>query len=449
MEFPLHFIEHLGGTPGFDLAPFNEAHLNPAPVSIRYNPNKQIQIDPSLTKVPWSNTGYYLPSRPSFIMDPLWHAGTYYVQEASSMFLEEVVRQTMDLSKSLKVLDLCAAPGGKSTLLQSIISNKSLLVCNEVIRTRVSVLMENMMKWGGMNAVVTHNDPADFTHLDGFFDLMVVDAPCSGSGLFRRDAEAMKEWSMGNVQLCVGRQQRILADAWESLKEEGVLIYSTCSFSEMENEEMVEWVMQQFEVEPLRIRVEVSWGITESITRSGGYGYRFWPDKVKGEGFFIAAFQKKSMEKDFFYKIRKYQLPSKKEQQIADAFVRSSNAYTWIMQGKYMSALDPDHVDVVHYLMERLQVRYAGVEAGMVLHDDFVPEQGLALSYDIRPQSDLYNLSEARAIAFLKKDELKVEDLSKGLHWVGYQGWGLGWIKSLGSRINNYYPKEWRIRRSG
>jgi NOL1/NOP2/fmu family ribosome biogenesis protein len=309
--------------------------------------------------------------------------------------------------------------------------------------------MENMMKWGGMNAVVTNNDPADFTHLNGFFDLMVVDAPCSGSGLFRRDAEAMKEWSMGNVHLCVGRQQRILADAWEALKEEGVLIYSTCSFSEMENEAMVDWIMQQFEVESLQVRIETEWGITESVTRSRGYGYRCWPDKVKGEGFFIAAFQKKSPVHEAGYKIRKYQFPSKKEQQIADAFMQSDDPYSWIMQGKYMSAVRSGHIDAVHYLMERLQVRYAGVEAGMVLHDDFVPEQGLALSYSIRPKLDLYHLSAEQAIAYLKKEELNAADFSKGLHWVGYQGWGLGWIKSLGNRINNYYPKEWRIRRSG
>jgi 16S rRNA C967 or C1407 C5-methylase (RsmB/RsmF family)/NOL1/NOP2/fmu family ribosome biogenesis protein len=447
VDFPLHFIEHLFDAPGFDIAAFSDAHQQATPVSIRYNPNKKISIDPSLLKVPWTNNGYYLPVRPSFIMDPLWHAGVYYVQEASSMFLEEVVRQTMDLSQALKVLDLCAAPGGKSTLLQSMISNESLLVSNEVIRTRVSVLMENMMKWGGMNVVVTHNDPADFQKVGGFFDLMVVDAPCSGSGLFRRDAEAMKEWSMGNVQLCAGRQQRILADAWEALKEEGVLIYSTCSFSELENEAMVEWIIQQFEVESLRIHIEPAWGITESVTRSGGYGYRCWPDKVKGEGFFLAAFRKKSPVHESVYKVRKYYFPSKKDQQIADAFVHSGNPYTWIMQGKYMSAVGPVHVDVVHYILERLQVRYAGVEAGMVLHDDFMPEQGLALSYNIRPRSELHNLTEAQAISYLKKEELDPAIFSKGLQWVGYQGFGLGWLKSLGNRINNYYPKEWRIRR--
>lgn len=448
MNFPLHFTDHLYNAFGFDAEAFTVAHLQPPPVSLRYNPHKKVDIDVGLEKVPWTSNGYYLPERPSFIMDPLWHAGVYYVQEASSMFLEEVVRQNVDLSQSLKVLDLCAAPGGKTTLLQTMITDDSLLVCNEVIRTRVSVLTENVMKWGGMNVVVTHNDPASFSKLAGFFDLVVIDAPCSGSGLFRRDKEAMGEWSMGNVQLCSERQKRIVADAWKALKEDGVLVYATCSFSESENESMVEWLMHEFEVQPLPVVLKESWGITECITRSGGYGYRFWPDKVKGEGFFLAAFRKKSVEKVPGVKVKKYQFPSKREQEIVRASIADADTCAWIMQGKYISGVNPKQVDNIHYVMERLQVRYAGVEVGMVMHDVFAPEQGLATSYNIRPNFTMYDFTQDQAISFLKKDVLDAGLISKGLHWVGYNGFGLGWIKALGNRVNNYYPKEWRIRKS-
>lgn len=447
MDFPKDFIAHLHDAPGFDVDAFIAAHQLAPPVSVRFNPHKKTVIDPVLEKVPWTNTGYYLPERPSFIMDPLWHAGAYYVQEASSMFLEEVVRQTVDLSQSLHVLDLCAAPGGKSTLLQSLITEDSLLVCNEVIRTRVSILTENMMKWGGMNVVVTHNDPAAFSTLGGFFDIMVVDAPCSGSGLFRRDAEAMGEWSMGNVQLCSERQKRILADAWGALKEDGVLVYSTCSYSVAENEGMIAWLMEEFAVESLRIRLEEGWGIEETMIRSGGYGYRCWPEKVKGEGFFLAAFRKTSGGRKPQIKIKKYITPSKKDQAIAHDFITATTPYEWFMQGKYMSAVHPRNMDAIHYLMEHLQVRYAGVEAGMVLHDVFMPEQGLATSYKIRPKFIMHNLSAEQAIHFLKKEEMDPRLFPKGLCYVGYNDFGLGWIKSLGNRVNNYYPKEWRIRK--
>ena len=447
MNFPPHFIDHLQHAPGFDADSFTTAHLHPPPVSVRYNPKKKLQDRPALESIPWSKNGFYLPARPAFILDPLWHAGVYYVQEASSMLLEEVVRQTMDLQQPLKVLDLCAAPGGKSTLLQSLITEDSLLVSNEVIRTRVAILSENIMKWGGMNVVVTHNDPSDFSQLEGFFDLMVVDAPCSGSGLFRRDEDAIQEWSRGNVQLCAERQQRILADAWQALKEDGVLIYATCSFSEAENEEMVEWLIRSFDVEPLRIVVQESWGVTESVSRNGGYGYRCWPDKVKGEGFFIMACRKKSAQRESAFKIRKYNFPSKKEQEIADAFVVSSFTHQWILQGKYIAAVHAQQVDAVHYLMERLQVRYAGVEAGTVMHDEWIPEQGLATSFLLQPQLPLHELSKDDALAFLKKETMAPDQFPKGFCWVGHQGFGLGWIKSLGNRVNNYYPKEWRVRK--
>jgi len=446
VKFPDHFIEHLQNTQGFEEEAFASSHQHPIPVSVRYNSRKKITPDSVAEKIPWTAHGYYLPERPSFILDPLWHAGAYYVQEASSMFLEHVMRQSVDLDQSLNVLDLCAAPGGKSTLLQSILSKNSLLVCNEVIQSRVSILRENMIKWGGMNAVVTHNDPVDFASLQGFFDVIVVDAPCSGSGLFRRDAKAMNEWSMSNVKLCAERQKRILADVWSALKEDGVLIYSTCSYSSMENEMILDWIIDHFQVEPLSVQLADVWGIEEVVTSKGAFGYRFWPHRVKGEGLFMAVLRKRSQETEKQLKVRKYVNVSAKEKKAAESFVRSHDDMEWIMQGKYLAAILPVHYDTIQYLMERLRVRYAGVECGVLMHDIFVPEHPLSMSVDLSPKQELFSLIKEQALDYLRRKDMYPQGIGPGLHWVGYQEFGLGWVKCIGNRINNYYPKEWRIK---
>ena len=203
------------------------------------------------------------------------------------MFLEQALKQTVDLSQPLKVLDLCAAPGGKSTHLLSLISKESLLVSNEVIRSRANILNDNIVKWGCSNVVVTNNDPKDFQRLENYFDVIVIDAPCSGSGLFRRDPEAIEEWSEQNVALCSQRQQRILADVLPALKNGGVLIYSTCSYSKEEDELICEWLKNELIINNEKLIISPEWNIVQSEG-----GYRFWPDKVKGEGFFIACFRK-------------------------------------------------------------------------------------------------------------------------------------------------------------
>ncbi|HYO23166.1 MAG TPA: Fmu (Sun) domain protein, partial [Flavisolibacter sp.] len=236
MKLPEEFLDSLEGVAGFDKEAFIQVHNEAqAPTSIRINPAKASMVNGewSITigsssavqhsqQIPWTQYGFYLAQRPSFTFDPFFHAGCYYVQEASSMFLEQAFTQLLNLSKPLKVLDLCAAPGGKSTHIQSLLSAESLLVSNEVIKTRSIVLTDNIIRWGCKNVFVTNNDPRAFQKLTGYFDVMVVDAPCSGSGLFRKDEAAIEEWSLNNVTLCSQRQQRILADALPALKEDGL-----------------------------------------------------------------------------------------------------------------------------------------------------------------------------------------------------------------------------------
>ena len=278
---------------------FLDSHADPNVLSsVRLNPLKPSNRFEQAAPVPWCNTGRYLPERPLFTADPLFHAGCYYVQEASSMFVEQVFKQWTNLDTELRVLDLCAAPGGKSSLISSLISEDSLLLSNEIIKSRVPVLATNLSKWGRHHSFVSNNDPRDFRRVASFFDVMLVDAPCSGSGLFRKDPDAIGEWSESLVQLCSERQQRILADSFPALKEDGVLIYSTCSYSRQENEDICDWLCDNFDVESLPMQLEASWGIEQSRSeKHKSFGYRFYPHKVRGEGFFIAAFRKKSGEK--------------------------------------------------------------------------------------------------------------------------------------------------------
>ena len=242
------------------------------------------------------------------------------------MFLEQAIKQLVDLTAPLKVLDLSAAPGGKSTHLQSLLSQGSLLVSNDVIRSRAGILKDNIIKWGASNVIVTNNDPRDFTALENYFDVIVVDAPCSGSGLFRRDAEAIEEWSLNNVQLCSQRQQRILADIWPSLKKDGILIYSTCSYSREEDEDIAVWLTNEFQAEQLSLDIDPLWNIIEEKKC-----YRFWPDRVKGEGFFLACFRKPGgdIEEGRLSKSKKLQIVDKKEQLIVDQWINKDGLQCW------------------------------------------------------------------------------------------------------------------------
>ena len=453
MQLPSSLIQSLQPIKGFDETAFINIHQSGEQfTSLRINPLKKatnFSISgfhfPLYSKIPWSSQGYYLQQRPSFTLDPLFHAGTYYVQEASSMFLEQVLRQTTDTNQSLLVLDLCAAPGGKSTLLQSIISKESLLVSNEVIQSRVNILKENLIKWGSGNVVVTNNDPKDFSSLHGLFDVVVIDAPCSGSGLFRRDAEAINEWSEANVQLCSQRQQRIIADIWNCLKEDGVLIYSTCSYSAEEDEEILDWMVSKSKVESIKLKVEEEWNIDEVQSTTGAYGYRFWPHKVKGEGFFIAAFRKKEETDEVRMKIKKESIPSKEEIKLASAWLQSTANLSFILQGQNIAVVPSSWYTIIQYLMQQLKVRYAGVELGTIAKNDLLPEHALALSTIINQTIFSVELNEEQALTYLRKNDLQIESSHKGWALAKYKGMNLGWMKLLGNRINNYYPKEYRI----
>jgi 16S rRNA C967 or C1407 C5-methylase (RsmB/RsmF family)/NOL1/NOP2/fmu family ribosome biogenesis protein len=428
---------------------FTQALQEASPVSIRTNPLKNFQ-HAAVAQVPWSRQGYYLKERPVFTLDPAFHAGAYYVQEASSMFLEHALRQSIDLTTPLHVLDLCAAPGGKSTLVASLLNQESLLVSNEVIRSRAGILTENLQKWGTDQVVVTNNDPEDFQKLRGFFDVIVVDAPCSGEGLFRKDPQAMKEWSEENVQLCSKRQRRIVSDVWSALKENGILIYSTCTYNSLENEDNLRWLRDEHAVEFLPVAVDADWGI-EEINEHGIKGYRFYPHKVKGEGFFLSVIRKKEPQEGSRIKAQKnfFTPPSKKIMSSLASWVKDAEEKTFIQRNDVIQFFPSTASGSIEMLIKNLRIVSAGTFTATVKHDKLIPEHALALSVHLQQDTfEKLDLTLEEALHYLKKETLPPVPDKKGFALVTYQQLPLGWVNLLPNRINNLYPSEWRIRMS-
>lgn len=453
---PVELLHSLKQVKGFEEDAFQRVHQSGEQItSVRVNPAKPVDPDfffDTGDKVPWSSYGYYLAERPSFTLDPLLHAGAYYVQEASSMFLEQCLAQAADLSAPLKILDLCAAPGGKSTLIQSMISNESLLVSNEVIKTRVNVLSENMAKWGGSNNIITSNDPRDFKRLENYFDVLVIDAPCSGSGLFRRDVSAIEEWSPQAVNLCNQRQRRILADAWPSLKKNGLLIYSTCSYSAEEDEAIADWLGEQFNVATVPIAVSPSWNIIETISPiKQARGYRFFPDKLKGEGLYISCFRKQDggESASLHYKKNKWATVTAKDESSLRSWLKHTDEFHLYYQEKEIFAFPAAMEQELITIGMNLYLKKAGIRIGKMAQQDLIPAHELALSDLTGDKIVVIALKKEQALQYLRKEEVNITTSHRGWALVQYAGINLGWVKVLANRSNNYYPKEWRILKSG
>ena len=361
---------------------YMEAFNEEAPTSIRLNPRYHTGARPQHA-VPWCEEGFYLEGRPSFTFDPLFHAGCYYVQEAASMFVCHVLRQFV--LEPVAMLDLCAAPGGKSTAARSILPEGSLLVSNEPITSRAQILLENITKWGWPDCIVTNNYPRDYRKAKTQFDVILCDVPCSGEGMFRKDPATISEWSLQNVEKCWRLQREIVADAWECLKSGGLLIYSTCTFNTKENEENVRWIMDTYEAEVLEIPTQPEWGITGSLLPDfNAPVYRFIPGITKSEGLFLCALRKKG---ECEHSPKNYQLST----------INSK-----------LKVLSPDLPEGDH---PRIDISYPDV------------------------------------LKYLRGEALTLPaDTPRGIVTVTYKGIPLGPVKNIGNRANNLYPKPWRIK---
>ncbi|MBQ7419696.1 MAG: hypothetical protein IJV17_03025 [Prevotella sp.] len=402
MELPVAFTTYtrqLMGDERFER--YLQSFEEDIPVSIRLNPKKTEGSGKRLAviegeQVPWCRNAYYLKSRPNFTFDPLFHAGCYYVQEAASMFLDEVLRQHQPAianSQSLTALDMCAAPGGKSTLLRSALPEDCVLFSNEPIRNRASILAENIQKWGYPNCHVTNAYPKDYNRSKLHFDIILCDVPCSGEGMFRKDEATIREWSPQNVEKCWRLQRDIVSDAWQCLNEGGLFIYSTCTFNTKENEENIRWILEEYDAEVLTVETKPEWNITGSLLN--GFHkpvYRFIPGITRGEGLFMCVLRKGGSRTV--------------SPKVTDSFRRANSQVP----------------------LRELTVSSMGT----------TPKQASPYQTEI---------TYSQAMAYLRHEAIVLPvDTPRGLVEVCFQGHPLGLVKNIGNRANNLYPKEWKIK---
>ena len=443
------FIRYLSEAIGADNASVALSALTgPASVSVRINPFKKCAEFRNSRRVPWSEYGLLLDDRPSFTLDPFFHAGCYYVQDSSSMFIGYILRCLLEnfrTDRQIRVLDLCAAPGGKTTdaaaSLRKAFGDGFLLVSNEVMRSRASVLADNVALWGDPLVAVTSSDPAAFGRTDGFFDIIIADVPCSGEGMFRKDEEAVRQWSAENVAHCAARQRRILADSWPSLAENGFLIYSTCTFNKFENDDNVRWAAENLGAE---IQYPDRGRIPDGVIPTA-CGYSLVPGFVEGEGQYCAVLKKTASQP------RREFLHGKKRQAasiVAGLFgipVREER------KGDLVKAVPESVADELDYLGNHVRILSSGCAAGTLKGKDLVPSADLALNIALKDGTfRKAEVDRRTALKFLHRDALSLPDENKG-YIKGYilvchEGVPLGFVKNLGSRCNNLHPQERRIR---
>ena len=467
MNLPSDFITYTRQLMGDELYSRLEEGLDSqeSPVSIRLNPFKAQSLDVTEglydCTVPWCRlTGRYLRERPNFTFDPLLHAGLYYVQEAASMIIDHIVRTF--ISEPVRMLDLCAAPGGKSTALRAALPEGSVLFSNEPMRTRAQILSENLQKFGHEDVIVTNNYPRDYRKAGIMFDAILADVPCSGEGMFRKDDGARAEWSQQNVDNCWQLQREIVSDIWKCLQPGGLLIYSTCTFNAHEDEENVEWIASELGADIIKLPVEESWNITPAVVGNAPV-CRFLPGISRSEGLFVAVLRKhgesetttlnasatnSKPKKD--RKNQRKQTAQGGKQQSADTMqaLRTPDNFTTRRNGDAIIAIPKRWAETYDAAASTLKIMHAGVTLGIEKGRDIIPDQSLAMSrqlnIDTYPQVEL---SYAEAINFLRKEAVTLpEGTPRGFVVVTYLGYPLGMEKNIGNRANNLYPTEWRIK---
>jgi len=445
-----------------------DALAEKATVSIRLNRAKTSDIpfdtDTVGKPVAWCNDGFYLNERPLFTLDPLLHAGAYYVQEASSMFLSHVVGTLLgkrtaddDIEKTdlapLAILDMCAAPGGKSTILRTMMPQDSLLIANEPIGRRANILSENIQKQGFPNTIVTNNYPKDFSRSGIMFDFILCDVPCSGEGMFRKDRQAIEEWSPQSVAKCQALQREIVSEAWKCLRDGGTMIYSTCTFNTRENEENIRWIADELGGEVIDIPTEPSWNISGSLLKDFNMPvYRFIPGKTEGEGLFMAVIRKK--DDTTIYSKANRNIKGKNRNNGKNGtvdlsrYIRRADDFTTIETDGDIVAFPKMWEQIYKTARKNLRIVHAGITIGQTKGRDFIPHQALALSTILKKDAfPCVDLEYEDAIKYLRKESIELHgDVPRGYVVVCYKGLPLGFVKNIGNRSNNLYPNEWRVR---
>lgn len=466
------------------------------PTSIRTNPFKPLkdgenlfrQTDnavspsdiadsPTLRSVAWCPSGSYLSERPSFAHDPLWHAGAYYVQEAASMFIAQaykVIESTFStdtmINAPLRMLDLCAAPGGKSTLWRSLLPDEALLVANEPIRQRAQILAENLTKWGHPHTFVTQAFPDAFTSLEDTFDIIATDVPCSGEGMFRKDEQAREEWSPAAVISCADRQRDILTSVWPALKEGGFCVYSTCTFNREENEDLVAWACDTLGAELVEIPTDPAWNIAGDTTGRNLPVYHFFPHRTEGEGLFLALLRKKTQDVgesllggDTFLsskweKTQGSRAAKGKKRGDTPSTKPNATLLSWLQDAKdftfqcsvdgVWTAIPTRFAEIREQLANVAPLLLGGIEIAEEKGKKLIPQHALAMSI-VASSSAFPRVEIARnlALAYLHREAITLPaEAPRGYVLLTYRGLPLGFANNLGNRANNLYPNEWRLR---
>lgn len=425
-----------------------------ASVSVRLNRRKTETPPASLPigeAVPWAKpVGFYLDGRPAFAADPLWHAGVYYVQEASSMLLRLVAPLLGE--EPLRALDLCAAPGGKSTLLLDLLPEGSTLVSNELIRSRAQILAENIQKWGGVHSVVTSTEPQRLGRLREQFDFILVDAPCSGEGMFRKEEEARRQWAPGLVESCARQQREILDDIWPALAPGGLMVYSTCTFNRQEDEDMLTYLVEELGAEPVALPE-----LPEPITLSSLSSYpcyRMMPHRLRGEGLFMAVVRKPDAEVGSA-RSKPTRSKSKPNPKLPQEILRwlspelRADVTLQSLPDGTLTAISSALYPIVEALQgAKIPILTSGIPLAEVKGRDFLPLPALALSVGLDEEAfPRAELTQEEAIRYLAREAVTLSaDTPRGLVLVTYEDYPLGFAKHLGNRTNNLYPQAWRIR---
>lgn len=423
-------------------------------VSVRVNEAKGGTVPTGATRVPWCELGYYLDERPNFTLDPMLHAGRYYVQDASSMFIHHVIKQLVcspsplrggnSMSQPVKYLDLCAAPGGKTTAALQALPAGSLVVANEIVPNRARALMDNVMRWGSPHAVVTCNAPAQVGRLTHLFDIVATDVPCSGEGMMRKDAEAAAQWSPSLVAQCATRQRDIIRDIWPALRPGGLFIYSTCTYNRQENEEMMEHLISEYGAKPVAVPVEEAWNIAPAIGCDLPC-YRFMPHRTRGEGLFMAVVRKPEGTRQ---PLRTKKSAPPKTNAIAQGikeWLSDCKEYDLSVQGDDVVANPRMHADALAALRTTLNVIYSGVTLGTLKGKNCVPHHSLALSTALnRTVLPHCEVDLNTALRYLHGEAITI-DAPRGYVLLTHHDVPIGWVNNLGNRANNLYPKPLRI----
>ena len=455
MDFSPAFRKYLAQVVGEgNLSAVLDALSGEPSVSVRINPAKAgspSEIFGNLVSGPveWNRHAAFLSERPAFTLDPLIHAGAYYVQDSSAMFPGKAFRDVLDkvLESGIispKVLDLCAAPGGKTTDISASLRESCkggyLLISNEIMKQRAAVLADNAAVWGDPSVVVTSVDPKAFGTLPGFFDIIVADVPCSGEGMFRKDDEAVSQWSEENVALCQARQRRIVADVWPSLAEGGFLVYSTCTFNNLENDDNVKWICSEFGAEIV--------GIDSCGLLGTECGVSLVPGFVRGEGQYCAVLRKTSPSAGTAACSGRQQDRWQKLPEAHASIIRpllDEEMAMIVKDGRIVAV--PEYVRCLLSMLEPLHPLARGLAVGMFKGKDFIPDADLALSLSLRRGAfNEFEVNRETALSFLHRDPVRLPDAERGMLLLVYRGLPIGFVKNLGNRCNSLHPLHRRIR---